>query len=401
MIADSCRARPSAAITLLASAILVPTCIVSLVKAGAARTWVEPLAAAVCTTSILALIWEFHWRRSVAEEVFDRFHPPALQANAQLVSPLTLFTYAEAKKICQVGPDAIQLILVCAENHRIRMTQIEFSPDGDFFEFIAEIRLNEELVKAAEKVRVAFDKISGQLKLLGSGNVLSPLAEALKGVPDFLDKLSALMANAIVPLAHYLSNRDQVKTLREINKKLDDLFRFREIDQEAELKSIYIHAAQELSTRAPIFSTERFDPHKRGLIKLRNIWADEILDRLRTAPDVTDALWRKRKEKLYCQHLLPIAVKLQLFQLAFFTDLCIAHATGATKEFVAVAVKDDIAKFQQISDSLTRLQSLLKFTDREEQPYYPHALATQQGAASLVSFLKSIRPPVEKGGQET
>jgi hypothetical protein len=396
--ADGVRMRKSAALTLLAAAVLVPACIVMLLKAGDARIWVEPVSAAVLTATLLVLIWEFYWKRSVAEEVFKRFHPPQVLANEQLLSPLTLFAYDEAKKICQIGPDAIQLSLVCAENSRIRLTQVEFSADGDFFEFVAEIRKNDEIVKAADKVRIAFDKIAGKLKHLEKGQIVSPILNALKDVPDFLEKLSGLMANVIVPLAHYLSSRDQARTLREINKKLDILFKFREIDQEAELKSIYLHAAQELSTRTPIYATERFDPHKRVLIRLRNVWAEEILLKLKTAPDVTNAWFRKRKEKAYCQHVMPCAVKLQLFQLAFFTDLCLAHATGSTKEFIAVVVKDDIGKFQQISDSFTRLQGLLTYKDEKEQPFYPYALAIQEGTVSFVSFLKSVQLPEAGAG---
>jgi hypothetical protein len=396
-LVDGARRRKTATLTLVAAAVLLPACIAMLLEAGSARFWVEPVAAAILTTTLLGIIWEFYWKRSVAEEVFQRFHPQ-VQANEQLLSPLTLFAYDEAKKICQIGPEAIQLSLVCAENSRIRLTQVEFSADGDFFEFVAELRKNDEIVKAAEKVRIAFDKIAGKIKHLEKGQIVSPILDALKDVPDFLEKLSGLMANVIVPLAHYLSSKDQAKTLREINKKLDTLFKFREIDQEAELKSIYVHAAQELSTRMPIYATERFDPHKRGLIRLRNVWADEILLRLRTAPDVTNAWFRKRKEKAYCQHVMPCAVKLQLFQLAFFTDLCLAHATGSTKEFIAVVVKEDIGKFQQISDSFTRLQGLLTFTDENEQPYYPYALAIQQGTVSFLSFLKSVQPLDIGGG---
>jgi len=393
-VAESVRARKSAAFTLLTAGVLVPACIVLLVKADTARVWIEPVAAAILTATLLGIIWEFYWKRSVAEEVFNRFHPAKVQANDQLFSPLTLFTYEEAKKICQIGPDAILLSLVCAENSRIRMTEIRFSADGDFFEFVAEIRRNEEIVKAAEQVRIAFDKIAGKLKPLGSGQIVSPILDALKSVPDFLDKLSGLMANAIVPLAHYLSSRDQAQALREINKKLDLLFKFREIDQEAELKSIYVRAAEELSTRLPIYATERFDPHKRGLSRLRNVWAEEMLVRLRTAPDVTDAWFRKRKEKQYCQHVLPCAVKLQLFQLAFFTDLCLAHATGSTKEFIAVTVKEDVAKFQQISTSFTELQARLIHKDL---PTYPHALAIQEATVSLASFLQAVQPPQAEG----
>jgi len=396
------RDRRRTAFTLLIAAAIVTSCIAILLIAGAARIWIEPVVVAVLTVTLFGVGWELYWKSSLAERVFDRFKSPQVRANESQLSPLTLFTYQEAKKICQVGPEAIQLSLDCAGSSSVKMTEIGFSADFDFFEFVAEIRhSSEDIVKAAEKVRIAFDKITGKLKPLASGQLVSSIADALKNIPDFFDKLSGLMAQSILPLAHYLSNKDQARTLREINKKLDVLFNFREIDQEAELKSIYIHTAQELSTRTPIYATERFDDDKRGLRRLRYVWAEEILLRLRNAPDFTNAVFRKRKEKSYCHYLLPCAQRLQLFQLAFFTDLCLAYATGSTREFIAVTVKEDIAKLQEISELLTIQQRSLKYMEEKIQPLYPHALAIREASLAILSFLVSIQHPQSGGAART
>ena len=74
-LADVARKRKSVTLTLVAAAVLVPACIGMLLEAGRARIWVEPVVAAILTTTLLGLIWEFYWKRSVAEEVFQRFHP--------------------------------------------------------------------------------------------------------------------------------------------------------------------------------------------------------------------------------------------------------------------------------------------------------------------------------------
>jgi hypothetical protein len=391
LLASEALSRKRESFTLLGAAVVAAGCIVALLTAAAHWIWIGPLAAALLTAAFLTVIWELHWKRGLVEEIFLRFHPPSkVPATDRFFSPLTLFTYEEAKRVCQCGPDAMQLSLICAENARIQMRDMRFSADGNFFEFVAEIRENEKIVKAAEQVKIAFDKIAGKLRPLAAGRAVSPILDALTSVPDFLDKLSALMASAVIPLAHYLSSSDQAKKLREINKKLGVIFEHRSIDQESELKSIYQQAAEALSSQSPIYATERFDPHKLALGRLQNVWMKEIRLTLDSAVDVRKG-WvfrRKHREGQYCQHVLAIASKLQLFQLAFFTHLCLAHATETLREFYAITLKGNIAEFEGISTLCSQLHARLVHTDLQS---YSHAHDIQQATGVLLAFLQSIQ----------
>jgi hypothetical protein len=63
--------------TLLGAAVLAAGCIVMLLTAAAHWVWIGPLAAALLTVALLVVIWELHWKRSLVEEMFLRFHPPS------------------------------------------------------------------------------------------------------------------------------------------------------------------------------------------------------------------------------------------------------------------------------------------------------------------------------------
>jgi hypothetical protein len=382
------RPRRTQILTLLGAIAVISVCVLLLLTAGPARVWIGPLAAALLTVAMLAVIWEVHWKHSLVEGVFLRFNPPAKgHASDRFFSPITLFSYEQAKEICQCGPEKMNLTLICAENARVEMQKIKLSIDLDAFEFIAEIRENEKITKAVVQVKLAFDAITQKLRPLADGQVVSPILDALKSVPDFLEKLSSLMTSAIIPLAHYLSSSDQAKQLREINRKLDLLHEYRSLEQEAKLKAVYQQAAEVLSSQGPIYATERFDTPKLALRQLQNIWIKEIQLHLEIAPDVRGAFFKKRAEKRFCENLLPLAPKLQLFQLAFFTDLCLADATGTLREFRAVTVKDHVTEFKQIS---TRCAELVARLERKDIPNYVHVQAIQDATAVLRRFLESV-----------
>jgi hypothetical protein len=142
--------------------------------------------------------------------------------------------------------------------------------------------------------------------------------ELVKGSVSYAS-LSASAALVVIQAAHMISATDLAKTLDEVSNKLELMLHYREIDQLAQLESVYYEVAR--ITGKQVGSSDRIQTlsdarrFQSELIKLRAIWREEAkadLNNIRNDPGwiLIDAVTsRKGKEKSKNQKMIRAAAR--------------------------------------------------------------------------------------------
>jgi len=161
------------------------------------------------------------------------------------------------------------------------------------------------LVKDQSSLHIAYEFSKRGMRLYKSGEAVIPMAKDAGGaLPVLSDSHTARfiemakgrridpakfaqISAIVVSVAHVISGMDVVRRLDVLDRKMDILIAGREIDQKAELESIYQMAKERLSGSISSRDQEELLRWRKDLYELRSVWRQE-LDRLIK----TSLIWR-------------------------------------------------------------------------------------------------------------
>jgi hypothetical protein len=241
------------------------------------------------------------------------------------------------------------------------------------------------LAKDQRSLHIAYEFTKRGMRLYKSGDAVIPMAKDAGGALPILSDSDtgrfiemakgrrinpakfAQISSIVVSVAHVISGMDVVRRLDILDRKMDALIAGREIDQKAELESIYQMAKERLSGSISSRDLEDLLRWRKDLYELRSVWRQELERLINTSPDVAEwklfkmGSWTQNgRERVASQHMISGAIKLRLTKLAFILDLYLAQETESIDKFVLVTVSDEHRLWAPIMKNVDSLSSKVK-----------------------------------------
>src|SRR5208337_4289670 len=206
----------------------------------------------------------------------------------------------------------------------------------------------------------------------------------------------AQISSIVVSTAHVISGMDVVKRLERLDRKLDVLLQGREIDQRAELRSIYQMARERLSGPPRPFDIQDMLSWRQDLYRLRTTWREELHVLIKSAPDPTEwkaldwGTWRpKGRERKIQEHIMDGAKKIRLARVAFLVDLCLAYETDTLECFVTQTAPDEQELWRPVAEAFQALAAKMETENATDVRALADAVLGYRDAIAAMDFKAS------------
>jgi hypothetical protein len=354
-------------------------------------------AIGVLILGLLALAW------LLIPFIRERLHPPLAETSAEIAlprpfSPLSSVSFLDALHTSALG-DALGQYAT----HRMSY-QLGIDPVNVVIQSVS-------LAKDQSSLHIAYEFTKRGMRLYKSGDAVIPMAKDAAGpLPILSDSHTgrfvelakgrridpakfAQISSIVISVAHVISGMDVVRRLDVLNRKMDVLIVGREIDQKAELESIYQMAKERLSGSISSRDQDELLRWRKDLYELRSVWREELEDLIKTSPDLEEwklikpGSWKQNwREQKASRHMISGAIKLRLTKLAFILDLYLAQETESIDKFVLTTVPDEHRLWASIMQSLESFSSKAKGSGGDSLRLLS---ATVTGYTNLLNSIKA------------
>jgi hypothetical protein len=331
-------------------------------------------AIAALILCLLALAW------LMVPFIRERSHPNVAGTSAGIalrrpVSPLSSVSFLDALHTSALG-DALGQYATNQMSYQLGIDPINV------------VIQSVSLAKDQSSLHIAYEFTKRGMRLYKSGDAVIPMAKDAGGaLPILSDSHTgrfvemakgrridpakfAQISSIVVSVAHVISGMDVVRRLDVLDRKMDVLIVGREIDQKADLESIYQMAKERLSGSISSRDQDELLRWRKDLCKLRSTWRQELEQLIKTSPDLEEwklikpGSWKQNwREQKASQHMISGAIKLRLTKLAFILDLYLAQETESIDNFVLTTVPDEHRLWASIMENLESLSSKVKGAD--------------------------------------
>ena len=178
-----------------------------------------------------------------------------------------------------------------------------------------------------------------------------------------LAKLTSIVVNA----AHVISGQDQMKKLKEVDRKLDFLIEGRKIDQFAELESIYNSAKDMIADGfSPSLNGHLIELRRKNM-KLISIWRQETELKLNNVEDPINVKWLKkvfnwekgrvRKEvNKFCE----FESQMQFYDASLRLHYALCQIDNSVPYYLSTTLPEELKRFKKVKQLMDEKAGFIK-----------------------------------------